>query len=234
MLVTNITTILFDLDGTLVKHGHVLLPPLLADWGYPREIGDIEFVVEEQLHWVYQETIKAGEWTPAIVHEWQSRILRGLDIPDPDGKKVQQLLDYYRTDPVPPLYEDAVDLLKCLDDSGYQMGIITQRGRRGTESFLEEHGIGHHFKSVVCGNDGHGRKPTSGPFLASLKNLDCQANEAIFIGDRVDDDCDGALGAGLAAFLIDRYDRFRQEVQERDDIIYLTTLTELNNHLPTP
>lgn len=228
-----ITTILFDLDGTIVQHGHVLLPSILSDWGHSRSASDIEFVVEEQLHWVYKETIKAGEWTPAIVREWQSRILSGLDIPDPDGELVQQLLDYYKTSPVPPIYSDAATLLDQLGKTEYQLGIITQRGRNGTEKFLSEHGIRHHFNSIVCGSDGHGRKPSAGPFLKTLENLNCSATEAIYIGDRIDDDCEGAVGAGLSAYLIDRYGRFSADAANRTDFTYLTSLTELNKYLPT-
>lgn len=227
----SITAILFDLDGTLVKHGHVLLPPVLNKWGYPRALAEVEAVVEAELRWVYGETIKAGEWTAEIIRDWQTRILRGLNIPDADGERVQQLLDFYRTDPVPPLYDDVKGLLEQLRTDGFRLGIITQRGRKGTETFLTEHGIGDHFETVVCGNDGHGRKPTPGPFLASIEQLGCAPERAIFIGDRIDDDCEGALGAGLGAFLIDRYERFRNEAQNHERITYLSSLDELVHHL---
>ncbi|MEM7133578.1 MAG: HAD family hydrolase [Chloroflexota bacterium] len=227
----SINTVIFDLDGTLVEHGHVLMPPLLESWGFPRTLDEINASVEAQLSWVYGETINAGQWTKEIVTEWQRRILAGLAIPDPDGKRNEEVLAFFRTNPVPPLFEDVSTLLNHLADEGYSLGIITQRGRKGAEKFLGEHNILHHFDTLVCGDDGYGRKPTPQPFSAALDQLKSLSSQAVFIGDRIDDDCQGALGAGLGAFLIDRVGRHRQEIQEYDEITYLTSLIQLPEHI---
>lgn len=226
-----INTIIFDLDGTLVEHGHVLLPPLFEAWGFPRTLDEINAVVDAQLAWVYAETIKAGEWTKEIYREWQRRILAGVGIPDPDGCRNQELINFFRGDPVPPLFADVQDLLAHLADARYRLGIITQRGRSGAETFLAEHELLEHFDTIICGDDGFGRKPQAQPFHTALQHLDAAPHEAIFIGDRIDDDCHGALGAGLGAFLIDRAGRHWDEVQAHEEIVYLSSLCQLHEHL---
>ena len=54
------------------------------------------------------------------------------------------------------------------------------------------------------------------------------------IGDRIDDDCEGAEGAGLSkAFLIHRDEVFSLQAEDRDDFIYLTDMAQLLPHLET-
>ncbi len=54
-------------------------------------------------------------------------------------------------------------VVEKLHRDGWRLGVITQRGRSGAESFLREHGLAEMFPVIVAGDDGHGRKP--GPSL---------------------------------------------------------------------
>ena len=56
-----IDTVIFDLDGTLVEHGHALLPPLLAEWGYPRSYDAVKEAVARQIHYFYNHVGAAEE-----------------------------------------------------------------------------------------------------------------------------------------------------------------------------
>jgi FMN phosphatase YigB (HAD superfamily) len=62
--------------------------------------------------------------------------------------------------------------------------------------------------------------------------LDAAPANAVYIGDRIDDDCEGAAAAGLEAFLIDREGVFSLEADKRDDFTHLTDLGDLLSHLP--
>ena len=75
------------------------------------------------------------------------------------------------TNPVPPLFDDVPAVLASLRDQGRTFRVITQRGRDGAELFLAEHGIADYFDVLVAGDDGHGRKPTAGPFEHALDVL---------------------------------------------------------------
>ncbi|MBV7337192.1 HAD family hydrolase [Chloroflexi bacterium TSY] len=228
----NTDTILFDLDGTLVHHGHLLMPELLRSWGIVRNIDQVEEAVQAQINWIYEATKEdRGTWSIGNMMEFYRRILSALDIPDPTGELVQKSTEFFNAQPVPPLFDDVLPLFEKLEEASWQMGVITQRSRLGAERFLEAHGLHMQIKTIIAGDDGFGRKPEVGPFHAALNQLTRQPEQAIFVGDRIDDDCDGALGAGLSAFLIDRRGIHQSTIQQRDDIVHLRSLLDLLDYL---
>ncbi|MEZ4719703.1 MAG: HAD-IA family hydrolase [Caldilineaceae bacterium] len=140
-----------------------------------------------------------------LFREFYHLTLLALDIPDDDNTRAASMQEFFAANPVPPLFDDVPPVLAQLRDAGHTLGIITQRGREGAERFLAEHEIADYFAVLVAGDDGHGRKPTPGPFQQALAALDRDGARTIYVGDRIDDDCEGACGAGLGrAFLIDR------------------------------
>ena len=231
-----IDTVLFDLDGTIVHHGNALIPPLLAVWGHPRPLDEVEEAVARAVSYFYNHIAQAEQqgWVDELFLEFHRQSLVNLNIPDAK-LYAHQLRAFFDTNPVPPLFEDVKPLLDDLQGAGFAMGVITQRGREGAEEFLAGHQVTDYFDVLVAGDDGHGRKPGSGPFDHALSVLQREAGRAVYVGDRIDDDCEGARGAGLAnAFLIDRIGVFALEADQRDDFVHLTDLRHLLSHLPTP
>jgi len=227
----SIDAILFDLDGTLVQHGHVLLPEQLAAWGYPRcqETVDAAFAV--QIHWFYNYTAQlmaAGREDPHLFRRFYERIAMHLDIDDPAVPMYMEA--FFATNPVPPLFDDVLPLLSQLAETNLPMGIITQRDRRGALQFLAEHKLATRFPVLIAGDDGHGRKPAPEPFRVALDRLGAAPDRAIFVGDRIDDDCGGAMAAGLTPFLIDR-DRQYAAKPASAEFVRLGSLTDLLTHL---
>ncbi len=142
------------------------------------------------------------------------------------------MVDFFADDPTPPLYDDALPLLETLANGPWRLGMITQRGRRGALRFLDDHNLSDRFKVIIAGDDGHGRKPDPEPFLRALSMLGSNAKHAIFIGDRIDDDCGGACSAGLSAFLIDRHGLHADGEHQGDvTFIRLESLLDLLHHL---
>lgn len=236
-----IDTILFDLDGTLVQHSHVLLPEQLEVWGHPRPATLIEEAFAIQIAWLYEHAAElqaAGQATAEMFEQvWWTiyqRVAQHLEIDDEEI--VHQMGRFFATEPTPPLFEDTIPLLETLAETSWQLGIITQRGRLGATQFLRDHGLLERFHIIVAGDDGFGRKPAPDPFHRALNFLDCHAERAIFVGDRIDDDCGGACQAGLTAFLIDRDNRYVHWEPGEQSIAFtrLTTLLELTEHLPMP
>ncbi len=238
-----LSTILFDLDGTLVQHGHVLLPAKLAEWGHPRPAEAVHRAFQEQMQWVYQASAQLRlsdhpdeERWRQLWAELQRRALAQLGIPDPRGELQQRVYAFFGTNPVPPLYPDAMPVLQALREQGWRLGIVTQRSREGTLRFLEHHGLAQAFAVVVAGDDGVGRKPRPEPFHAALARLGSAPEHAAFVGDRVDDDCAGAQAAGLArAFLIDRYSSPQPNGRSPNGpppFVHLSHLGQLLDHLP--
>lgn len=231
-----IDTILFDLDGTLVQHSHVLLPEKLTAWGYTRSAQQVDDVFAIQISWFYEYALhlqSIGQDTPQA---WQrvwplfyQRVAQALAIDD--ESIVGEMLRFFHDEPTPPLFEDTLPLLDWLAKDHWRLGVITQRGRAGAIRFLREHALLDRFQIIVAGDDGYGRKPAPDPFHQALGYLQCHAEHAIYVGDRIDDDCGGACGAGLRAFLIDRTG-LHSETQSEHRFVRLTTLLELIEHLP--
>ncbi len=234
-----IHTILFDLDGTLVQHLHVLLPEKLTEWGHPRSPAHVDRAFAVEIHWFYEyvaELQASGHENDAA---WQQlwplfyqRVVRQLEIDD--DTIIVRMSDYFEAEPTPPLFEDALPLLEALVGDHWRLGVITQRSRAGAVRFLREHGLLERFQIIVAGDDGYGRKPAPDPFHHALGYLKSHPQHAIFVGDRIDDDCGGACSAGVSAFLIDRDNQYVTPPAESPQFVRLTTLLDLLDHLPPP
>lgn len=227
-----IDAILFDLDGTLVQHGHVLLPARLAAWGHPRSQPVVDAAFAVQIQWFYRYTAQlmaAGREDPHLFQRLYERITMELEIDDPAIPL--RMGAFFAANPVPPLFDDVVPLLRSLRQTALPLGIITQRDRLGAQHFLVEHNLDHCFAVLIAGDDGHGRKPTPDPFHAALGKMSIAPERAIFIGDRIDDDCGGAKAAGLTPFLIDRNNQ-HADATAHADFVCLRRLTDLLAHLP--
>jgi HAD superfamily hydrolase (TIGR01549 family) len=237
-----INTILFDLDGTLVHHGHVLLPEKLVEWGHPRSLDEVKQAFHDQIRWAYDQLNgnKEAGYSSLFWQGFYQRILGQMGISD--DSLSSRMVAFFAADPVPPLFEDVAPLLERLQGSSWRLGVITQRPRRGVIRFLDAHGLSVRFPVVVAGDDGFGRKPDPEPFFNALARLGTTPEQAVFVGDRVDDDCGGACNAGLRAFLIDREGFYGEESGwslndrsgNRTEFIRLTSLVELLDHLSVP
>ncbi len=228
----NIDAILFDLDGTLVQHGQVLLPAQLAAWGYPRSPAVVDAAFSVQIQWFYSYTAQlmaAGREDPHLFQRLYERVTMELEIDDPAIPL--RMGAYFAANPVPPLFDDVLPLLLNLRKTALPLGIITQRDRLGAQRFLAEHNLHTCFSVLIAGDDGHGRKPAPDPFYVALKKMSVAPARAIFIGDRIDDDCGGAIAAGLIPFLIDRNNQHADETANAD-FVCLRRLTDLLVHLP--
>jgi FMN hydrolase / 5-amino-6-(5-phospho-D-ribitylamino)uracil phosphatase len=235
-----IDTILFDLDGTLVQHSHVLLPEKLTEWGYPRPAAVVETAFTTQIHWFYEYAARIQGTPQDTPQTWQrmwpmlyQRVTESLGIDD--ASIVDQMTVFFADEPTPPLFEDTLPLLEELAGGRWHLGVITQRGRLGATRFLRDHGLLDRFRILVAGDDGFGRKPAPDPFHYALGYLRCRADRAIFVGDRLDDDCGGACSAGLRAFWIDRHGAHGEEGERPAEIQYtrLASLLELLEHIPS-
>lgn len=221
---------LFDLDGTLVQHLHVLLPKNLDEWGYPRPAEAVNHVFHVQIEWFYeyaQELVTQGRDDPMIWSRFYRRVVEHLEIEDETVYRRMQ--EFFSTQPTPPLFGDVRPTLARLASGPWRLGIITQRGRGGATQFLADHGLLELFAVIVAGDDGRGRKPAAEPFQHAMSVLDTSPRKTVFIGDRIDDDCAGALSAGLQPFLIDRRQIHRPPPDGH--YILLRSLNQLLNFL---
>lgn len=85
------------------------------------------------------------------------------------------------------LIDGAREALASLARHGITAGIVTSGSRPRIERELVAHDVAHHFQQVVCGSDGHRRKPHPDALHAALERLDVKPYEAAYIGDSPED-----------------------------------------------
>ena len=216
---TQLRAVLFDVDFTLVRPG-----PELGPEGYRRRAEEFGLELDPAR---YEEAraaaVEALERHPELMHdeeiwiEFTERIVRGMG---GDGERARECAvaiegaweEHGNFD----LYEDALPVLERLRGAGLKLGLVSN-GVRDLEDFVVHHALD--VDVAVCSR-AHGRiKPHETIFRAALDRLETEPEEAVMVGDSLDDDVVGARALGMRAFLVDREDRY-PEVEDRLPDLY--------------
>lgn len=84
-------------------------------------------------------------------------------------------------------FSDALETLDCLRTRGYRLGIIANQVS-GTAQRLEKWGLLKHFEIIVTSAEFGVAKPDRLIFEKALELAECQPQDAVMIGDRLDND----------------------------------------------
>ncbi len=118
------------------------------------------------------------------------------------------------------LYEDALPTLEGLRGSGLKLGLLSNTAR-DLDEFVAHHGLS---VDAVLTSRAHGKtKPHATIFRRMLELLEVSAEEALMVGDTVEDDIEGAEAVGMRAVLVDREERY-PEREALDDLRGLLSL----------
>jgi putative hydrolase of the HAD superfamily len=116
------------------------------------------------------------------------------------------------------LYEDVLPVLDDLRAHSLKLGLVSN-GIRDLHEFVAHHRLDI---DAIVDSRTHGRvKPHPTIFQAALDRLEVRAEDAVMVGDSLEEDVDGARALGMRAILVDRDGRY-PGVEER-----LTELYEL-------
>ena len=122
------------------------------------------------------------------------------------------------------LYDDAVPALEALRARGLKIGLLSNTSR-DLEAFVVHHGL---TVDAVLTSHAHGKtKPHETIFRRMLELLDVVADEAVMVGDTLEDDVEGALAIGMRALLLDREGRYVDR-ERLDDLRALPAALGLN------
>jgi pyrophosphatase PpaX len=170
-------TVLFDLDGTLIDSGAMILASFrhATRTVLRREIPDAEL---------------AAAIGGSTIHD-QMRAF--------DSRRVAELVDAYREHNAPlhadlEAFEGVVDLLDRLRREGRTLGVVTAKRRTTVDMAFRSLGLGRFFDAVVTAEETAHHKPDPEPVQEALRRLAASADEAAFVGDSPFD-----VGAGKAA-----------------------------------
>lgn len=196
--------ILFDLDGTVVDSGAIILASL-----------------RHATQTVLGQTIPDERLLATVGGSGLASQMR-----DFDPERVDELVRVY-TDHNRPLHaelaacEGVLDVLEELKREGRKLGIVTAKRRVTVELAFETVPIEHLFDVVVAGDETERHKPHPEPLLRALAQVGAGADAAAYVGDSPFD-IQAAKAGGLTAVAVTWgriHDRERLEQEEPDHIV---------------
>ena len=143
------------------------------------------------------EAKKLGVTAEDIYHEIEKVTIEGL----PQFRTVIERFNFSQMVPyhheLETMYEEAPQVLSALSQK-YELGVIANQAD-GLRERLESFGILQYFKYVISSWDVKVLKPDIRIFEHALKAAGCQPQEAVMIGDRIDNDTAPAQSLGMKA-----------------------------------
>lgn len=119
------------------------------------------------------------------------------------------------------LYSDVEKVLSSLSQT-YKLGIIANQCL-GTAERLNNYKIGKYFDVIIASAEEGCEKPDKRIFELALKRANCSPNEAIMIGDRLDNDIVPANKIGMKTVWVRqsfaKYQSPKNELEQPDCII---------------
>lgn len=182
-----LTTVLFDLDGTLIDSIRLILD------SYHHTLAVHRIPPRSDAEWL------AGIGTPLRVQfrEWTE-----------DQDLLEALVATYREynlthhDANVSAYPGVVGMVRAIRDGGYRTGLVTSKNTSGAERGLRVVGLDGTMDVIVGADDVVNPKPHPEPVLRALETLGAAPAEAVYVGDSVHDMASGrAAGARTAAVL---------------------------------
>jgi phosphoglycolate phosphatase len=185
MYLNQISTVLFDLDGTLIDTAPDLAYALnltRSNYGLPPiEFNDIRQVVS-----------LGGAAMIKLAFNVEKT---DAEFPEIRDKFLSIYSDNIHTHS--KLFDGMENVINTLDDTGYRWGIVTNKPEWLTTPLLESMGLDKRVKCVVSGDTLPYMKPSPEPLLHACKQLQCPADVCVYIGDAKRD-----IEAGCAAGML--------------------------------
>jgi HAD superfamily hydrolase (TIGR01549 family) len=209
--------VVFDVDFTLARPG-----PDLGPDGY-RELGrrhglDLDPARYEEARAAAFAEVKRH---PELDHDeeiwvlFTERIIRGMGGEGDTYAAAVEMESRWAESVHFELYDDALPVLERLRERGLLIGLLSNSSRDLNE-FVLHHSVGC---DAVLTSHAHGKtKPHEAIFRAMLELLDVAPDEAVMVGDTIDDDVEGARAVGMRAVLLDREGRYPDVDGRLDDL----------------
>ncbi|MFD6439592.1 pyrophosphatase PpaX [Peribacillus sp. NPDC060186] len=167
---SNITTLLFDLDGTLINTIELIIDSFTKtlDHYFPEQ-----FKREDIIPFI----------GPTLVDTFSSI----------DSERVDEMIAFYREhnwknhDLLVTQYEGVFETIQTLKQSGYKLAVVTTKKRDVVEKGLRLSKLDQFFEVVVTLDDVEKAKPDPEPLVKALKQLGSAPEEAIMVGDSYHD-----------------------------------------------
>jgi pyrophosphatase PpaX len=158
--------VLFDLDGTVVDTGAIILASMRHA----------------------AETVLGGDYTDAELLAAVGGPGLEAQMQALDPARVDELVSVYRAHNEPLHDTIAVcagmdNVLAELRDRGHRLGIVTAKRRATVDLAFDRIPIEHLFETVVGGDETSEHKPHPAPLLLALERLGVTPDQAAYVGD---------------------------------------------------
>jgi pyrophosphatase PpaX len=159
--------VLFDLDGTLIDSGPIIIASM-------RHASLTVLGVEPD-----EEKVRAAIGGPGLYAQMR----------DLDPERVDELVEVYRAHNEPlhaelQAFTDVLDLLPRLRAEGRRLGIVTAKRLRTVDLALDCFPVLREVSDVIIGMEDTDRhKPDPDPILEALRRLGAEPTDAVYVGD---------------------------------------------------
>ena len=166
----------------------------------------------------YDEKLRKQFWT-----DYNVALLKKLGVKENTVFLATQIDELWWECSHVQVFPDSEPTLSGLKAKGLKLGLVSNGFKQDLDRVLDELDLEKWFETIVCIDSCNCAKPDKRIFLYALDKLGIKPGEAIFVGDSVLHDYDGALGVGIKPYLIDREDKPKSRF---DTIAKLTDLLD--------
>ncbi|MEM2936279.1 MAG: HAD family hydrolase, partial [Candidatus Bathyarchaeia archaeon] len=184
--------VLFDLGGALIRTADVpeIFRRILEAHRIRSSLEEVSLAHRESEKQLRPEdyVMPSDEfWT-----RWNLRILEQLRIHENAQSLARTIAEQWWDYSDLELYPDVEETLKQLKNMGLKIGLVTNGFQSDIDQILPRVGLANFF-DVTVGVDAVGKtKPSREIFLYALKKLGVSPQEALFVGDQIETDYEGA------------------------------------------
>lgn len=208
--IENITTLLFDWDGTIADSAQLGLTAFQKSFG--------------SLSLEFPEEIYEAAYSP----NWYS-IYEAMGLPKEKWAMADDLWIQHYGEQAAMLIEGAAETLRLLRQRGYRMGIVSS----GTESRitreLKHQGLGELFEIVVCNEQMLNKKPHPEGLETALAMVKSPNEQSCYVGDSPEDIEMGRRAQLLTVGVRSTYPT-SWRLRDASPDIYLESFSELPLH----
>lgn len=195
--------VLFDLDDTLVDQQGAATAAVVA-WAAEHGIHDPK--VSER--WAAVAAVHYGRYQRrelSFAEQRRARVREFLSLEVDDGDADDLFDGYLRLYQAGwAVFEDALPALRRARSAGLVVAVLSNGDEEQQRDKLRLLGLDDEVDVLVTSSSLPAAKPDPRAFGGALARIGAAPEEALMIGDSLEDDVRGALRAGLDAILVDR------------------------------
>ena len=209
-----ITTILFDVGGTLLHIDYYFLHKELARAGIrvaTKDLRRAEYAARREIdRFILGEMGDAEQGTDETRRQpYFSVLLSQIGV---EGDAATQVIEHFNAAHAQynlwrTMMPSTPGVLRALRERGFTLGVISNADGR-ISTLLKDSGIAHFFEVVIDSHVVGVEKPDPRIFQLALEQIKTPAAQTLFIGDLYSADVVGAERAGLQAILLDVLDGY--------------------------